>query len=108
MVKYLCNHWPWYVAGPLIGLTVPALLIFSNKKFGISSSLQHICAAIIPWKIDYFKYNWKTTGLWNIIFVIGIMLGGFIGSGFFVMVISLLSALLGAWVYGYLKAKLPH
>jgi hypothetical protein len=26
---------PWYIAGPLVGLTVPALLILGNKSFGI-------------------------------------------------------------------------
>ena len=29
---------PWYIAGPLIGLMVPALLIMGNKSFGLSSS----------------------------------------------------------------------
>ena len=36
---------PWYVAGPLLGLTVPVLLIIGNKYFGIGSTLRHICAA---------------------------------------------------------------
>lgn len=31
-----------------------------------------------------------------------------IGSGFSVMIASLLSALLGTWVYGILKPRLPH
>lgn len=67
--------WPWYVAGPLIGLTVPALLIVGNKTFGISSSLRHICAACFPANIPFFKYDWKKE-LWNLFFVFGIFLGG--------------------------------
>jgi uncharacterized protein len=73
--------WPWYVAGPLIGLVVPALLLLGNKTFGISSSLRHICAACIPANISFFKYDWKKES-WNLFFVLGIMLGGFIATYF--------------------------
>lgn len=75
MIEILRQPWPWYVAGPLIGLTVPALLILGNKSFGISSSLRHICAACIPVNIRFFKYDWKKE-IWNLVFVTGILLGG--------------------------------
>lgn len=75
MIEFLKQPWPWYVAGPLIGLTVPALLILGNKSFGISSSLRHICAACIPANIPFFKYDWKKE-IWNLVFVLGILLGG--------------------------------
>lgn len=48
VINAVRQPWPWYVAGPLIGLTVPALLLPGNKSFGISSSLRHICAACMP------------------------------------------------------------
>lgn len=83
MVEILKQPWPWYVAGPLIGLTVPALLILGNKSFGISSSLRHICAACIPANIPFFKYDWKKE-LWNLFFVLGILIGGFIATQFLV------------------------
>jgi uncharacterized protein len=73
--------WPWYIAGPLIGLVVPALLLLGNKTFGISSSLRHICAACIPANIPFFKYDWKKES-WNLFFVTGIILGGFIATYF--------------------------
>ena len=73
----LSNPWPWYIAGPLIGLTVPVLLLIGNKSFGISSSLRHVCAACIPNKIPFFQYNWKKE-VWNLFFVLGIALGGFL------------------------------
>ncbi|QJW91194.1 YeeE/YedE family protein [Spirosoma taeanense] len=73
--------WPWYVAGPLIGLTVPALLLIGNKSFGISSSLRHICAACVPANISFFNYNWKKEA-WNLFFVAGIALGGFLATTF--------------------------
>ena len=31
-VRALLEPWPWYVAGPVIGLTVPLLLILGNKN----------------------------------------------------------------------------
>jgi uncharacterized membrane protein YedE/YeeE len=77
MIEILSGPWPWYVAGPLIGLTVPVLLILGNKTFGISSSLRHICAACLPANIPFFKYNWKNE-LWNLFFVLGIFIGGLI------------------------------
>lgn len=75
MLSFLSQPWPWYVAGPLIGLTVPLLLIIGNKSFGISSSLRHICAACIPAGIPFFKYDWKKEA-WNLFFVAGIFVGG--------------------------------
>lgn len=56
---------------------VPLLLIFGNKMFGISSSLRHICAACIPTKNPFFKYDWKKES-WNLIFALGIVIGGHI------------------------------
>ena len=77
MKEFLISPWPWYVAGPLIGLTVPLLLLIGNKSFGISSSLRHICAACLPANIPFFRYNWKKE-VWNLWFVGGILLGGII------------------------------
>lgn len=81
MIEFLKQPWPWYVAGPLIGLMVPALLILGNKTLGISSSLRHICAMCIPAKIPFFHYDWKQEA-WNLFFVAGILLGGFIVASF--------------------------
>ena len=75
----LLNPWPWYVVGPLIGLTVPLLLLIGNKPFGISSTLRHICAACVPAKIPFFQYDWKKDA-WNLYFVGGIVLGAFIAT----------------------------
>ena len=79
MMEFISQPWPWYIAGPLIGLTVPILLIIGNKAFGISSSLRHICAACIPANITFFKYDWKKEA-WNLFFVAGILIGGMISA----------------------------
>ena len=81
MLEFICEPWPWYVAGPLIGLFVPLLLIFGNKNFGISSSLRHICAMCVPMHIKYFKYDWKSEQ-WSLFYVVGITIGGVIASQF--------------------------
>jgi uncharacterized membrane protein YedE/YeeE len=77
-MDFLYKPWPWYIAGPIIGLTVPLLLFMGNKRLGISSSLRHICAACVPASIPLFKYDWKKE-IWNFYFVAGVMIGGFIG-----------------------------
>lgn len=79
MIELLTQPWPWYVAGPLIGLMVPMLLIFGNKAFGFSSNFRHLCAACFPSNITLFKYNWKQEGGWNLVFLVGTLLGGILG-----------------------------
>lgn len=81
MIELIKQPWPWYVAGPLIGLTVPALLLLGNKHFGISANLRHICAACLPAGIPFFKYNWRKEA-WNLFFVAGILIGGWIAAQF--------------------------
>ncbi|WP_316803302.1 YeeE/YedE family protein [Pedobacter nototheniae] len=78
-MDWIKQPWPWYIAGPLIGLIVPALLLLGNKSFGISANLRHICAACIPAKIPFFEYDWKKES-WNLFFVAGILLGAFLTS----------------------------
>ncbi len=79
LLDILREPWPWYVAGPLTGLTVPALLLIGNKSFGISSSLRHICAACLPAKIPFFDYDWKKEA-WNLFFVAGIVIGALLAA----------------------------
>lgn len=77
MIDFIKQPWHWSIAGLLIGLTVPILLIIGNKSFGISSNLRHICAACLPANIPFFQYDWKRE-MWNLFFILGIFLGGFI------------------------------
>lgn len=69
------ESWPWYIAGPLIGLFVPALLLFDNKQFSISSTFRDFCAYVVPNPVEYFRYNSKEH-LWRNIFVLGVLTGG--------------------------------
>ena len=76
LLVLLRQPWPWYVAGPLIGLMVPALLLVGNRSFGISSNLRHVCAIAIPGRAEFFRYDWRRAGAWNLTFAVGIMIGG--------------------------------
>lgn len=77
MLDFLSRPWPWYVAGPIIGLVVPALLLLGNRVFGVSENLRHMCAATIPGKVEFLRYDWRA-GKWNLTFIAGTVIGGFI------------------------------
>ncbi len=81
MLELIKQPWHWAVSGTVIGLIVPLLLILGNKKFGISSSFRHICAACFSGDIKFFKYDWKKE-VWNLFFVAGIIIGAYIASTF--------------------------
>jgi len=72
------SFWPWYIAGPLIGLFVPLMYIVGAKAFGISSSFDHLCHIVMPGDkkkritFDAEKNSWK------LYFVIGIAGGAVI------------------------------
>ena len=78
----LMQTWPWYVAGPLIGLMVPLLLLLGNKQFGISANLRHMCAATLPGKNDFLNYDWRSSGIWNLTLVAGVVIGAWIAHAF--------------------------
>ncbi len=80
-MEFLLNPWPWYVSGPLIAL-VMALLLYFGKTFGMSSNLRTMCAMGGAGKFsDFFKINWKDYA-WNLIIVLGAIIGGFIAVQF--------------------------
>ena len=79
MLELIKQPWHWAIGGILIGLTVPTLLILGNKKFGISSNLRHFCAMCFPANISFLNYDWKKES-WNLFFVLGILIGGYIAN----------------------------
>lgn len=77
MWDYITQPWPWYVAGPLITVTM-AMLLLTGRRFGVSSNFTTLCTIAGAGKIsDYFKFDWKQNN-WNIVFIIGTIIGGFI------------------------------
>ena len=81
MLEIIRQPWHWSIAGLLIGLTVPTLLLIGNKKFGVSSSLRHLCAMCVPANIPFFQYEWKKE-IWNLFFVVGMLIGALIATKF--------------------------
>ncbi len=81
MWKIILEPWPWYVAGPLIGLMVPALLLLAGKSFGISSTFRNIGAMCMPKSnVAYLRdSNWQAS-IWQLLMAVGIIIGGFIGN----------------------------
>ena len=77
-MEWLFQPWPWFIAGPIIGLFVPALLLAGNKPFGVASNLRHLCSVLAPGRIEFFRYDWRTLGGWNLSFLSGIVLGAFV------------------------------
>lgn len=76
-MEFLLEPWPWYVAGPLISLVMFALII-GGKTFGVSGNLRTICSACGAGKISsFFDFNWKAQ-TWNLIFILGTLIGGYI------------------------------
>jgi uncharacterized membrane protein YedE/YeeE len=80
VIAWLSQPWPWYVAGPLIGLFVPLLLLIGNKQLGATSSLRAICAGLLPTRATFFDYDWRRSGAWNIALVMGIAVGGLVAT----------------------------
>lgn len=83
MIEWISQPWPWYVGGPMIAATVLLLLYFGNKPFGISNTLRTFCSAGGAGNhCGFFEFDWQKD-TWNIIFVIGILIGGIIANIFF-------------------------
>jgi len=80
MIDALTAPWPWYVTGPLIGLTVPLVYLYAGRKWGVSSTLRDVCAAAIPRGLSYFDYPWRSAGGWRLAMVAGLVIGGFIAT----------------------------
>ncbi|WP_367769531.1 YeeE/YedE thiosulfate transporter family protein [Flavobacterium sp. WC2421] len=73
--------WPWYISGFLIGLIMLCLTYF-GKSFGMSSNLRSMCTILGAGKrTAFFDFDWKSQR-WNLVVVLGAMLGGFVAVHF--------------------------
>lgn len=99
-MEELYSFWPWYVAGPLIALVLISMTLF-GKKFGVSSNLETTCTLLGAGKSsDYFKKDWKKEK-WNLIFILGATLGGFLTSQFLMTnEVSHISTETAVWLTG--------
>ncbi len=78
MTDFLMQPWPWWFSGILVGLTVPLLFLLAGKSFGISTSFQEVGAMCGPCNLDYLRNHKWRSGIWTLVFAVGIGIGGFI------------------------------
>ena len=77
MIEFLIQSWSWWFSGAMIAAIMFFLLYF-GQSFGFSSNLRTICAAVGLGKTaKFFDFNWKSQ-IWNLVFLVGAILGGFI------------------------------
>ena len=80
-MEYILQPWPWYISGPLIALVMFTLLYF-GKTFGMSSNLRTLCSLGGAGKrTEFFNFNWKAQR-WNLVVVLGAIIGGFIAHNY--------------------------
>lgn len=81
MTSLIFQPWPWWFSGLMISLIMFTLLYF-GKSFGFSSNLRTICTMAGAGKrTKFFDFNWKTQS-WNLFFLIGAIIGGYVTSTF--------------------------
>lgn len=81
MKEFILNPWPWWFSGLIISLVMFVLLFF-GKSFGFSSNLRTICAMSgAGKKVKFFDFDWKAQS-WNLVFLVGAVLGGFLTKKF--------------------------
>lgn len=80
-MEIIFQTWSWYVSGFLIGIVMLSLIYF-GKAFGMSSNLSTLCSMTgIGKRVAFFNFDWKVQR-WNLIVVLGAILGGFVASHF--------------------------
>lgn len=80
-MNIIFQTWPWYVSGFLIGMIMLSLIYF-GKTFGMSSNLRSLCSMTgLGKRVAFFDFDWKAQR-WNLIVVLGAMMGGFIAVQF--------------------------
>lgn len=81
MIEFIQQPWTWWVSGTLIA-GVMFLLLYFGQSFGFSANLRTICAAGGGGKfVKFFDFNWKSQ-LWNLVFLTGAILGGYLTNQF--------------------------
>ncbi len=81
MRELITQTWSWWFSGTMIAAIMFFLLYF-GQSFGFSSNLKTICAAAgLGKKTIFFDFKWKSQ-LWNLVFLVGAIVGGFIAKQF--------------------------
>jgi uncharacterized membrane protein YedE/YeeE len=77
MIEVVRQPWPWWFSGMMIA-AVMFITLYFGQSFGFSANFRTLCSmAGLGKKIKFFDFNWKTQ-IWNLIFLLGTLTGGFI------------------------------
>lgn len=77
MTEFITQPWSWWFSGTMIA-SIMFFLLYFGQSFGFSSNLRTICAAAgLGKKTKFFDFNWKSQ-TWNLVFLVGAIVGGFI------------------------------
>lgn len=77
VIEWISQPWHWAVSGVGLALTMFTLLWFGNR-FGISSNLRTLCSMCgLGKNVDFFNFDWKEYS-WNLVFIGGSLIGGFL------------------------------
>ena len=77
MIDFLIQPWSWWFSGIVIA-AIMFLLLYFGQSFGFSANLRTICSiAGAGKKVKFFDFNWRSQ-MWNIVFLIGAIIGGFV------------------------------
>jgi uncharacterized protein len=81
MIEFISQPWSWWFSGIVIS-SIMFLLIYFGQSFGFSSNLRTLCAASgLGKKVKFFDFNWKSQ-IWNLVFLLGAIIGGYIARHF--------------------------
>jgi uncharacterized membrane protein YedE/YeeE len=81
MKEFITQTWSWWFSGTLIA-SIMFFLLYFGQSFGFSSNLRTICSAAgLGKRTKFFDFNWKTQ-IWNLVFLVGAIIGGFIAHEF--------------------------
>ena len=79
IIQFISQPWHWAVSGFMI-VVVMYLLLWFGGQFGVSSNLRAMCSIAGAGKnVPFFDYDWKAS-TWNLVFIGGAVIGGYIGT----------------------------
>ena len=82
ILQLISEPWHWSVSGAMLAF-IMLLLLWFGGEFGVSSNLRTVCAIGGAGKnYDFFNFDWRKQ-VWNLVFIFGAVIGGYIAISLF-------------------------
>jgi uncharacterized membrane protein YedE/YeeE len=78
LLNLVRRPWPWWVAGPAIGLFVTAFAALTGNAVAVSGGFGSACARLLP-SLSFFRKS-SFAESWRLPFLLGMPLGGLAGA----------------------------